>query len=121
MAASPTAGIVSFEEARHIVEHHAAAVTPGESEPIDLISSANQILAEPISADRDFPPFPRAARDGYAVRAKDLDSVPVHLELVGEIKAGAAPEEFFQLQSGQAVAIMTGASKGIGAELAHPA
>ncbi len=108
-AASSNAGVVSFEEARHIVERHAATVSPGELESLDLFSASGRVLAETIDADRDFPPFPRAARDGFAVRAQDVATVPARLDLVGEIKAGDVPENSFSVQAGQAVSIMTGA------------
>jgi len=112
---SPTARILSFEEARHTVEHHAALVSPGERQTVDLIAASGCVLAEPILADRDFPPFDRATRDGYAVRAADVAHVPASLEVVGEIKAGDSPDRF-KIRSGQAVSIMTGASLPPGAD-----
>jgi molybdopterin molybdotransferase len=109
-AASPTAGVVSLEDARHIVERHAGQVSPRDVETTDLLLASGRVLAEPILADRDFPPFPRATRDGYAVRAGDLAEVPVRLEVVGEIKAGDLPDPgSCSVKRGQAVAIMTGA------------
>src|SRR5271154_2508155 len=87
-----TARVLSFEEARHTVEQHAARVSPRESETVDLLAGSGRVLAEPILADRDFPPFARATRDGYAVRAADLADVPAHLELAGEVKAGDWPD-----------------------------
>jgi molybdopterin molybdotransferase len=62
-----------------------------------------------VFADRNFPPFPRATRDGYAVRAADLAKLPATLEVIGEIKAGAAAHATLKVGSGQAAAIMTGA------------
>jgi len=108
--------ILSFEEARHVVEAHAARLRPRGKELADLLDAAGQVLAEPIVADRNFPPFPRAARDGYALQAADLANLPVKLEVVGEIKAGAAPESSFELHSGEAAAIMTGAPAPSGAD-----
>ena len=52
-----TAGIVSFEQARRLVEEHAAMVSPGEVETVDLVAALGRVLAEDILADRDFPPF----------------------------------------------------------------
>jgi molybdopterin molybdotransferase len=117
MAAQPEPSLIlSFEEARHVVEAHAARLRPRGKELADLLDAAGQVLAEPIVADRNFPPFPRAARDGYALQAADLANLPVKLEVVGEIKAGAAPESSFELHSGQAAAIMTGAPAPSGAD-----
>ena len=101
--------IVSFEEARHIVEEHAARVQPIGTESLELLSAGGRVLAEAVTADRDFPPFSRAARDGYAVRAQDLAQVPAQLEVIGEIKAGDHSPESFEVNPGQAVGIMTGA------------
>ncbi|HEV2731590.1 MAG TPA: gephyrin-like molybdotransferase Glp [Terriglobales bacterium] len=117
MAAQPEPSLVlSFEEARHVVEAHAARLRPRGKELADLLDAAGQVLAEPVAADRSFPPFPRATRDGYALRADDLAKLPATLEVVGEIKAGAAPESLVNLEPGQAAAIMTGAPAPSGAD-----
>jgi len=108
---------LSFEEARHLVEEHAARLRPRGKELLDLLDSAGRILAESVAADRDFPPFPRTTRDGYAVRAADLARLPATLEVIGEIKAGAALEKSaIKLEPGQAAAIMTGAPAPPGAD-----
>src|SRR5438105_3177628 len=117
MAAQPEPSLIlSFEEARHVVEAHAARLRPRGKELADLLDAAGQVLAEPVVADRNFPPCPRAARDGYALRAADLAKLPATLEVVGEIKAGAAPESAFELHPGEAAAIMTGAPVPSGAD-----
>ncbi len=72
MVTEPVQAIVSFEQARHIVEQHAAEVAPGPAETIELLAAAGRVLAEEIRADRDLPPFPRATRDGFAVRSADV-------------------------------------------------
>jgi molybdopterin molybdotransferase len=108
--------ILSFEDARHLVEQHAAQLTPRATETADLLDSCGHVLAETIVADRDFPPFRRAARDGFAVRSADVARVPATLQIVGEIKAGAAPALLPALQPGQAAAIMTGAPAPEGAD-----
>ncbi len=66
---------------------------PHGKELVELLDAAGQVLAEPIIADRNFPPFRRATRDGYALRAADLAQLPATLEVVGEIKAGASRAE----------------------------
>ena len=76
-----------------LVEAHAAPLRPHGKELIELLEGAGQVLAEPIFADRNSPPFPRAMRDGYALRAADLMPLPAMLEVIGEIKAGAHAED----------------------------
>ncbi len=117
MAAVPEPSLIlSFEEARHLVEEHAAGLHPRGKELVELLEGAGQILAEPVLADRNFPPFPRAMRDGYAVRAADLSQLPATLVVIGEIKAGAGKEAIPVLQPGQSAAIMTGAPAPPGAD-----
>jgi molybdopterin molybdotransferase len=109
--------ILSFEDARHRVEQHARQVNSAKIELLPLLEAAGRVLAEPLHADRDFPPFARAARDGYAVRAADLSHLPTSLEIIGEIKAGVSPEDLPKaIQRGQAAAIMTGAPAPAGAD-----
>jgi molybdopterin molybdotransferase len=118
MAALPQPpSILTFEEARHVVEGHAAQLRPRIKEKVELLASIGRVLAEPIAADRDFPPFRRAMRDGYALRAADLANLPATLEVIGEIKAGAEPEALpHEVAAGQAAAIMTGAPAPDGAD-----
>jgi len=99
--------ILSFEDARHRVEAHAARMQPPACETVELLKAAGRVLAEPVVADRDFPPFRRATRDGYALRAADLEPLPAVLKVIGEIKAGSNPG--LTVAPGQAAAIMTGA------------
>jgi len=114
-AVRDVAPVLSFEEARHIVEDHASRVHPCGEERVQLLESSGRVLAESVEADRDFPPFPRAARDGYAVRASDLVQLPARLQVIGEIKAGATSEKL-SVKLGQAAAIMTGAPAPQGAD-----
>jgi molybdopterin molybdotransferase len=118
MSAPPTESLIlTFEDARRVVEQHASQATPRESETLDLLPSAGRILAEPITADRDIPPFPRSTRDGYAVRGADLARLPAKLKVIGEIKAGPQPgQNASVLHRGEAFAIMTGAPVPQGAD-----
>jgi len=105
---------LSFEDARHTVEEHASHLRPRGKELLELLDAVGLVLAEPVFADRNLPPFPRATRDGYAVRTADLAHLPATLQVVGEIKAGANTS--IELESGQAAAIMTGAPAPPGAD-----
>ena len=107
--------ILSFEEARHIAEDQATGLRPRGEERVPLLESIGRVLAEPLAADRDFPPFARAARDGYTVRASDLNQLPARLEVIGEIKAGSSPDNLI-VNRAQAASIMTGAPAPDGAD-----
>jgi molybdopterin molybdotransferase len=107
----------SFEDARHIVEAHAAGLREPAIERVELLGTASRVLAESVLADRDIPPFPRSTRDGYAIRVTDLANLPATLEIIGEIRAGEKPEQIpTAVEPGQAVSIMTGAPVPPGAD-----
>ena len=84
----------------------AAEVSPRAIE-VPLHDADGLVLAQDVRADRDYPPFDRSLMDGYAVRTADTAHVPVDLEVVGEIPAGASSARGFAI--GQTIAIMTGA------------
>ena len=111
MTAPPAQSLVlTFEAARRVVEDHASRQVAGPAETVDLLHAAGRVLAEPIIADRDIPPFPRSTRDGYAVRSSDLASLPARLKVIGEIKAGPLPDKVPPvLNPGETFSIMTGA------------
>lgn len=103
--------MVSVEQALEIVlrEAHELPV-----EDVALDAALGRVLAVDVVADRDLPPFDRAAMDGYAVRARDVAQAPAALEVVGEVRAGEQPP--LALGAGQAVRIMTGAPVPPGAD-----
>ena len=104
---------LTFEDARSCVLANVSGARrqPLDVERVPLLDACGRVLAEPIEADRDYPPVPRSARDGFAVRAADL---PGALRIVGEVRAG----ESFQgrVERGTAVEIMTGAPVPEGAD-----
>jgi molybdopterin molybdotransferase len=106
--------VLTFEEARRVVEEHASGLRPRGRELLGLLDASGRILAEPIHADRDYPPFPRATRDGYALRAGDVASLPAELKMIGEIRAGAPAD--LSVDAGQAVSVMTGAAVPLSAD-----
>src|SRR5438270_10370970 len=115
MSTTPqAAGVLSFEEASEVVRRYCENVKQPGTELVALLHALGRVLATPILADRDFPPFPRCTRDGYAVRSADVKNVPATLRVVGQIKAG---QNFYKtLSAGEAVEIMTGASAPEGAD-----
>lgn len=103
---------LSFLDARATVLRELANVMPPAAiESIGFAHAPNRILAEDIFADRDYPPFHRSTRDGFAVRAADLES---NLRIIGEVRAG----QLFTgtVQAREAVEIMTGAPMPEGAD-----
>jgi molybdopterin molybdotransferase len=118
MSSLPSVSLVlSFEEARRVVEGQAAVITAAQTVTVDLVDAADRVLADQITADRDLPPFPRSTRDGYAVRSADLSPIPASLDVIAEIKAGEKLERIpSNIPSGQAAAIMTGAPVPAGAD-----
>ncbi len=114
MGAPAPKAILSFEDARHLVEAYAVELRPRGRELLSLLDARGRILAEAIHADRDFPPFPRAARDGYALHSGDLGELPAELKIIGEVRAGGALDT--TVAAGQAASIMTGAAVPPGAD-----
>lgn len=109
--------MISYLEARRIVGEAAAAcvqAAPRSRERIALDAAMGRVLAEPLLADRDAPPFDRSTRDGFAVRAADVARVPATLRILGELRAGG---EFGKtVAAGECVQIMTGAAVPAGAD-----
>jgi len=101
---------IPLTEALASVQQYSTQLSPSDPEFVSLLDAVGLALAEDLVADRDFPPFPRATRDGYAVRAVDAKSVPLKLSCIGELKAGASvAQSTVKLGKGEAVEIMTGA------------
>lgn len=112
-----SAGVLSFEDAYEVVRERCQQILKAgdrPSEEVSLMQGLGRVLAEPINADRDFPPFPRATRDGFAVRADDLTGGVTLLRVVGQVRAGDSYD--LPLASGEAVEIMTGAAVPVGAD-----
>jgi molybdopterin molybdotransferase len=115
--AARSAGVLSFEEAYEAVRERCRAILDAgdrPSEEVLLLHALGRVLAEPVVADRDFPPFARATRDGFAVRADDLVSGVTTLRVVGQVRAGDTYD--LPVASGEAVEIMTGAAVPAGAD-----
>jgi molybdopterin molybdotransferase len=108
MSANPqAAGVLSFEQACETIDRYYQGLKPPATESVKILDALGRILAEPILADRDFPPFPRATRDGFALHSSNIQNVPVTLRVVGQLKAGGSYNK--AVRPGEAVEIMTGA------------
>jgi molybdopterin molybdotransferase len=113
--------MIPFETARaKVIEIVAARKRTSEAdsvtetslaETIDLARDPSRalrrILAEKIVADRNYPPFNRSIRDGFALRSADVTQSGVRLRVVGESRAGVAFDG--TVGPGECVRILTGA------------
>ena len=112
----PIRETIPLEEALAIIGE---VVTPiGRSERIPVAESAGRVLAEPVTAPMDVPPFDRAAMDGYAVLAEDTFGAgryePRVLRCVDTVFTGQLPTR--RLSRGECIEIATGAPMPDGAD-----
>jgi molybdopterin molybdotransferase len=106
----------SYEQAAGLVAAHArklARQAKPRTERVPLANAAGRILAAPIAADDDQPPFARSTRDGYACRAAEACAY-MALPIAGSTHAGQPPAG--RLPKGKAWEIMTGAPVPPGAD-----
>jgi molybdopterin molybdotransferase len=106
--------MLSFSDARALVIER--STTHAGARPIHKRSvndALGYVLAQEILADRDYPPFDRSTRDGYALRAAELHP-GTYLKVIGEIKAGDTVTE--HLGPCACMQIMTGAAIPPGAD-----
>lgn len=94
--------------------HISDEVQPLDSESVPLAEAHRRVLATPIHATSDWPPFDKAMMDGFAVRSADCQSPGSTLKIVGLVAAGAASEQ--SLSPRQAIRINTGAPLPRGAD-----
>jgi molybdopterin molybdotransferase len=110
-----TTALPGYDEAAALVAGYAARLRrfrPAE-ERVELALSTGRVLARPILADMDQPPFARSTRDGFACRAAEA-SENKQLVVAGSTRAGEAPAG--PLAPGAAWEIMTGGAVPPGAD-----
>ncbi|MBY6161397.1 molybdopterin molybdotransferase MoeA [Mameliella alba] len=93
--------MISVSEA---LDHLFSLASALETETVPLDRAAGRVLARPVSARRDQPPFPASAMDGYAVTAAAPGD---RFTVIGESAAGHRFDG--RVGPGQAVRIFTGA------------
>ena len=110
-----SSALPSYDEAAALVAACAAQLRRLQplAERAELGNAAGRVLAQPLFADRDQPPFARSTRDGFACRASEA-SAYLALTIVGSTHAGEAPAGL--LPPGAAWEIMTGAPVPAGAD-----
>jgi len=75
---------------------------------------SGRVVAQDVVATEFIPPFANTAVDGFAVRAQDVTTAGVELEVLGVIGAGHVAS--YEIGAGQAARIMTGAPMPRGAD-----
>jgi molybdopterin molybdotransferase len=99
--------MLTFEQARDQVSSQISKLNRNPATVnLNLRDAGGRVLAQDLIADRNYPPFNRATRDGYAVRASESTAAAT-LHCIGEIKAGDALTQ--SLKNGTCIQIMTGA------------
>src|SRR5882724_4214878 len=108
--------MLPFQDARKLVIQKTTPhllTHPRQASKKKLADALGDALAQEVRSDRDYPPFDRSTRDGYAVRATDA-AKGATLHCVGEIKAGDSVTQ--PLAPGSCIQIMTGAAVPAGAD-----
>ena len=112
--------LLSVEEARDAVFR--AIAGPTDAEIAWLSEARGRVAAEPVTSPIALPPWDNSAMDGYAIRSADVAAAageaPTRLEVIGEVRAGQAPD--VTVQRGSAVRIATGAPVPPGADAVVP-
>jgi molybdopterin molybdotransferase len=106
--------MLTYEQARNkVIEQVGKRKGPRATDVVSVWDALGLVLAQEVQTDREYPPFDRSTRDGYAVRSKEA-SPGAQLKCVGEIKAGDTVRE--ALAAGTCLQIMTGAAVPAGAD-----
>ena len=117
--ATAAQGLLRVETALDRVLAHAQPTAP---ERVRTADALGRVAAEVVTARTSLPPWPNSAMDGYAIIAADTASAgedaPARLEVVGEVRAGVAPDT--TVRPGAAVRIATGARIPDGADAVVP-
>jgi molybdopterin molybdotransferase len=106
--------MLTYEQARRtVIDQVEKARGPRATASISVWDALGFVLAEEVKTDREYPPFNRSTRDGYAVRAAEV-APGATLRCMAEIKAGDTVTD--PLAPGTCVQIMTGAAVPAGAD-----
>lgn len=96
--------MVTVAEASNIVQSN---LFHAQVETISLLEAVDRVLAEPVYADRDFPPFNRVAMDGIAIAIEAFllgeRSFPIE-----SVQAAGMPQQTLK-HTNHCIEVMTGA------------
>jgi molybdopterin molybdotransferase len=96
--------MLNYQDAQQIIIEQAHSFG---KELVSIDNALGRVLAEPVYADRDYPPFNRVAMDGYAFKIEDFDIGIREFVIAETIYAGQVAVK--DISSGECYKIMTGA------------
>ena len=107
--------MITLDQARKIILSTCRSIGVRE---VLVTDSLGFVLAQAPKATLNVPPFDNSAMDGYALRARDVESVPTQLKVVGTRLASGLSDEDNKLLvgPGECMRIMTGAKIPRGAD-----
>ena len=112
----PIRETIALDEALALIL--AAAAPIARTERVAVGDAAGRVLATPVTAAVDVPPFDRAAMDGFAVRAEDTFGAgrhdPKSLRSIETVYTGQVPRR--AVGPGECIEIATGAPMPTGAD-----
>lgn len=97
--------IISYDESLRLVLDNVS-----ESPVVykNLHEAMDECLAENVYADRSYPPYNRAAMDGFAIRSRDFKDASTSFPIIGTQLAGKDLE--IEVKANTAIRLMTGAA-----------
>lgn len=107
--------MIDYRQAREIVVAQARSFG---REEVPLDRAFGRVLSETVRADRDYPPFPRATMDGYALRYCDLEGGIRRFRVVDTVFAGGQTD--LSIEVGECYKIMTGGAVPPAADIVIP-
>ena len=115
-AMRPIRETIPLDEALSLILESAAPIA--RTERVPLRDASGRVLAAPVTATMDVPPFDRAAMDGFAVRAEDTFGAGRHdprtLRSIEKVYTGQMPRR--AVGRGECIEIATGAPMPEGAD-----
>jgi molybdopterin molybdotransferase len=103
--------IVGVDEAKEIIENLFRESYEMKSENVSIANSYNRVISKNMDAIFDLPPFDKALKDGYAMKAEDsfgaTEENPKILKCVDSVKAGSFSKK--TIKNGECIEISTGA------------
>ena len=110
--------IKECDEAIDIIQNLFDENLKAESEEILVSEAYGRILFEDVYSRMDFPPFDKALKDGFAIKAEDSfkasEESPNTLKIIDFLEAGSTTDK--KVEKGKCIEISTGAAMPEGAD-----